>query len=51
MAIKNIHFPDDFKDFEKARKRLVFEELLSMQLALMSLKNKSINQDYVNYNY
>ena len=41
-AIKAIHFPDDFKDFEIARKRLVFEELLGMQLALLSLKNKNI---------
>ena len=39
-AIKEIHFPKDFTSFEKARKRLVFEELLSMQLALMSLKNQ-----------
>ncbi|MBQ2005823.1 MAG: hypothetical protein II219_03380, partial [Alphaproteobacteria bacterium] len=35
-----IHFPDDFGSFNKARKRLVFEELFSMQLALLSLKNK-----------
>ncbi len=39
-AINKIHFPSDFKDFESARRRLVFEELLSMQLALLSLKNK-----------
>ena len=39
-AINKIHFPKDFKEFEKARKRLVFEELLSMQIALISLKNK-----------
>lgn len=39
-AIKKIHFPQDFNDFEIARRRLVFEELLSMQLALLSLKNK-----------
>ena len=38
-AIKEIHFPDDFSKFNEARKRLVFEELLSMQLALLSLKN------------
>ncbi len=40
-AIKSIHFPKDFEDFEYARKRLVFEELLGMQLALLSLKNKN----------
>lgn len=39
-AIRQIHFPDDFESFNKARKRLVFEELFSMQLALLSLKNK-----------
>lgn len=34
-AIENIHFPDSFDDFFKARERLVFEELLFLQLALM----------------
>jgi len=39
-AIRQIHFPTEFKNFNDARKRLVFEELFSMQLALLSLKNK-----------
>lgn len=39
-AIEKIHFPDNFAEFNLARKRLVFEELLSMQLALLSLKNR-----------
>ena len=39
-AISQIHFPEEFKDFERARKRLVFEELLSMQLSLIKLKDK-----------
>ena len=39
-AINKIHFPSKFSDFEKARDRLVFEELLTMQLLLLSLKNK-----------
>lgn len=39
-AIRQIHFPDSFDMFNKARDRLVFEELLAMQLALLSLKNK-----------
>jgi ATP-dependent DNA helicase RecG len=39
-AIKQIHFPDNFGTFKEARKRLVFEELLSMQLALLSLKSQ-----------
>lgn len=38
-AIKNIHFPKQLEDFDKARNRLVFEELLSTQLALFKLKN------------
>ena len=39
-ATKKIHFPEQFDEFNIARKRLVFEELLTMQLALLSLKNK-----------
>ena len=43
-AIKQIHFPDNFEEYEIARKRFVFEELLSMQLALSGLKNKNDNE-------
>ena len=39
-AINDIHFPKDFTEYNKARKRLVFEELLIMQLALLNLKTK-----------
>lgn len=39
-AIEQIHFPEDFENYNKARKRLVFEELLVMQLALLNIKNK-----------
>ena len=45
MAVDQIHFPKDFSEFEKARRRLVFEELLSMQLALISLKNKYTKEE------
>ena len=38
-AMRNIHFPENFDKYNKARKRLVFEELLTMQLALLNLKN------------
>ena len=38
-AIETVHFPKEFADFEIARKRFVFEELLSTQLALLQLKN------------
>ena len=44
-ATKHIHFPDEFKDFNVARNRLVFEELLSVQLALLELKNSYMNDE------
>ena len=44
-ATKEIHFPEEFKDFDIARKRLVFEELLSVQLALLELKNSYMNEE------
>ena len=44
-AIKDIHFPKDFNDFSIARKRLVFEELLSTQLALFQLKNNYVHSE------
>lgn len=44
-ATKQIHFPSEFEDFKKARKRFVFEELLSTQLALLELKNNYLNDE------
>ena len=44
-ATKNIHFPKEFKDFYVARNRLAFEELLTMQLALLKLKNSYMNEE------
>ena len=38
-TIERIHFPEELSDFNRARERLVFEELLTMQLALLKLKN------------
>ena len=38
VATKQIHFPDNFEKYNNARKRLGFEELLIMQLALLNLK-------------
>ena len=38
-ATKQIHFPEDFEKFKQARNRLVFEELLSLQIALLGLKH------------
>ena len=44
-ATRKIHFPMELKDFDIARKRLVFEELLSTQLALLQLKNSYRNDE------
>ena len=44
-AVKDIHFPENFNDFNIARTRLVFEELLSVQLALLELKNRYMNEE------
>lgn len=44
-AISKIHFPNELNDFEKARNRLAFEELLTMQLLLLSIKNKYQNEE------
>ena len=38
-AIYKIHMPSSFAEFKLARRRLVFEELLIMQLALLNLKD------------
>lgn len=49
-AIHNIHFPKDFEEYNKAKKRLVFEELLIMQLALLNLKTKySVNKKGIEF--
>ena len=38
-AIKNIHFPETWKALDQAKKRLVFDELLILQLGLARLKS------------
>lgn len=40
FALKEIHFPSCAENIEIARKRLIFEELLTLQLGLMLLKSK-----------
>lgn len=50
-AIKNIHFPESFEEYNRARNRLVFEELLILQLALLNLKNNySSNEQGIEFN-
>lgn len=39
-AIRQIHFPDSFEMLKKAKKRLIFEELLVLSLGLMKLKGR-----------
>lgn len=49
-AIKSIHFPENFEGYNKSKKRLVFEELLVMQLALLNLKTKySVNKKGIEF--
>lgn len=45
QAINKIHFPSSFEEFDKARRRLAFEELLTMQLLLLNLKNKCMQKE------
>ncbi len=40
-AIRNIHFPKNDEDLQKARDRLIFDELFILQLSLLSLKNEN----------
>lgn len=42
FALNNIHFPEDAKALERARKRLVFEEFLILNLGLRLLKNRKL---------
>ena len=41
FALMNIHFPSDMNAMEKARRRLVFEELLVLNLGMRMLKTRS----------
>ncbi len=43
-AIKNIHFPNNNAAFLKARYRLVFEELLGLQLALLRIREGNLEE-------
>ncbi|MGN0446935.1 MAG: ATP-dependent DNA helicase RecG [Acutalibacteraceae bacterium] len=41
FALQSIHFPQSNEDLDKAKKRLVFDEFLTLQLAMMKLKSNS----------
>ncbi len=54
-AIRSIHFPENESEIKAARKRLIFEELLTLQLGLLKLKSNKksetplkITKDYTN---
>ena len=42
-AIRKIHFPEKIRDVEKAHRRLVFDEFLSMQLGILKLREENIS--------
>ncbi|MCL1862900.1 MAG: ATP-dependent DNA helicase RecG [Defluviitaleaceae bacterium] len=44
-AVRNIHFPESDEAFLTARRRLVFEELFFMQIALLEIKNTVAEQE------
>lgn len=44
-AVNNIHFPENPQALEKARKRLVIEELLVLTLGLQRLKNRKRSEN------
>lgn len=43
-ALKKIHFPKDMSEYEKARYRLSFEELFTLQIGLKSIKGRKKKQ-------
>ena len=43
-AIEKIHFPDNNEEMQIAKRRLVFEELLTLQLGMLMLKSRSREQ-------
>lgn len=45
FAVNNIHFPENPQALEKARKRLVIEELLVLTLGLQRLKNRKRSEN------
>ncbi len=47
FAVRQIHFPSDSESLEKARYRLIFEELLTLQLGLLKLKGNKRAETHV----
>ncbi len=54
QAIKNIHFPVGDEELKAAKKRLVFEEFLNLQVGMLKTKNKkyaSIHESFIKHDY
>ncbi|NLU52307.1 MAG: ATP-dependent DNA helicase RecG [Clostridiaceae bacterium] len=51
FSYEHIHFPQSFTHKEEARKRLVFEELLLLQLALIHVKGSSLRQKGIQFKH
>lgn len=45
FAIRQIHFPDSMENVHRARQRLIFEELLTLQIGFIMLKNKKASRN------
>jgi ATP-dependent DNA helicase RecG len=43
-AIGNIHFPETMEDSERARERLVFDELFRLEVALAAQKHRQVDE-------
>ncbi|PAB58878.1 ATP-dependent DNA helicase RecG [Anaeromicrobium sediminis] len=50
-ALKNIHFPQSIEKMKISKYRLVFEELLLLQLALFMVKNQIANEEGVSFKH
>ena len=48
-AIVDVHFPNNYDDIERARKRHIFEELYLLELALISIKENNIKLNGINF--
>lgn len=49
FSYEHIHFPSSFAHMQEARKRLVFEELLLLQLGLIHVKGQSLRQKGIQF--
>ncbi len=48
-ALKIIHFPNSLESMKKVKKQLAYEELLTLQLGLFLIKNKTFNNQGITY--